>query len=136
VKCFTREIRLSSSANKELIDLTGRVKEAVSESGIADGICVVHTRHTTSAILINEDEGGLKRDIIKKVSEEFPDDRPWLHNRIDNNAAAHVAASFIGNSVTIPVVSGRPCLGTWQSVFFLELDGPRSSRIVTVQVLG
>lgn len=136
MKCFTREIRLSSSSNKEMIDLTGRVTEAIADSGIEDGICVVHTNHTTSAILINENEDGLKKDIIDKVSEEFPDSHPWLHNRIDNNAAAHVAASFIGNSATIPVVGGRPTLGTWQSVFFLELDGPRPSRKVTVQILG
>jgi secondary thiamine-phosphate synthase enzyme len=136
VKTTFKELRLSTTKRRELIDLTDEVNRAVSESGVENGICLVYSMHSTSAIIINEGESGLMEDILHKVDEDFPRGRAWLHNRIDDNADAHLAGAFIGPSVVIPVKGGSPCLGTWQSVFFVELDGPRIGRKVIIEVLG
>lgn len=136
LRAFTKHLVLDTGMRRELINITRGVQGAVTESGITAGLCVVFTTHSTSAIIINEDELGLKSDILRKTAEDFPGDRAWAHNRIDDNADAHLAGTYLGPSVTIPVVGGRLTLGTWQSIFFLELDGPRSGRRIVVQVMG
>jgi secondary thiamine-phosphate synthase enzyme len=130
------EIRLNTKTRKELVDITEKVASAVSQSGLRDGICLVHSTHSTSALVINEDEGGLRNDILKKVSEDYPVGVGWQHDRIDDNADGHLAGTFIGPSITLPVRGGRMILGTWQSIFFLELDGPRTGRRIVVEILG
>jgi len=136
LKIYFREVRVSSTGRKEPIDVTRDIAGIVRGSGVTDGICVVHSMHSTSAIIINEHEGGLLNDLVSKVRSEFPADQDWQHNRIDDNADAHLAGSFIGPSVTVPVRGGSLVLGTWQRVFFFELDGPRSDRRIVVEVLG
>ncbi len=136
MKVYFREVRVSSTGRKELIDVTHDIAGIVRGSGVTDGICLVHSMHSTSAIIINEHEGGLLNDLASKVRSEFPEDQDWQHNRIDDNADAHLAGSFIGPSVTVPVRGGSLVLGTWQRVFFFELDGPRSDRRIVVEVLG
>ena len=66
----------------------------------------------------------------------MPDHDGWLHDRIDDNAAAHIKSALIGPSVTIPLAGGRLCLGRWQNVFLCELDGPRRERRVIVTIVG
>ncbi|MEN3016290.1 MAG: secondary thiamine-phosphate synthase enzyme YjbQ [Candidatus Methanosuratincola petrocarbonis] len=136
LRAFTTHLTINTGKRREVINITGGVQGAVTESGITDGLCVVFTTHSTSAIIVNEDEEGLKSDILRKTAEDFPESRAWAHNRIDDNADAHLAGTYLGPSVTIPVKGGRLTLGTWQSIFFLELDGPRSGRRVVVQVMG
>ncbi|MGC8937136.1 MAG: secondary thiamine-phosphate synthase enzyme YjbQ [Candidatus Methanomethylicaceae archaeon] len=136
MKTSFKELRMNTAKRRELIDITDEVSTAVRESGISNGICVVHSMHSTSAIIINEAERGLMEDLLNKIDEDFPRGRGWLHNRIDNNADSHLAGAFIGPSVAIPVKDGSLCLGTWQSLLFVELDGPRSGRRVIIEVLG
>ncbi|MBC7120038.1 MAG: YjbQ family protein [Candidatus Methanosuratus sp.] len=136
MKTFTKHLILDTGRRREIINITRRVQDAVTESRICSGICVVFTTHSTSAIVVNEDEEGLKSDILRKTGEDFPEDVGWSHNRIDDNADAHLAGAYLGPSVTMPVVGGRVTLGTWQSIFFLELDGPRSSRKIVIQIIG
>ncbi|MDH5811171.1 MAG: secondary thiamine-phosphate synthase enzyme YjbQ [Candidatus Methanomethylicaceae archaeon] len=131
-----REIQINTTKRRELIDVTQELLMAVQESGIKNGICVVYSLHSTSAIIINEPERGLMEDLLTKVEEDFPRGRDWLHNRIDDNADSHLAGAFMGPSMVIPVRDGSLCLGTWQSVFFLELDGPRIGRRVVIEILG
>jgi secondary thiamine-phosphate synthase enzyme len=130
------EIRLDTQRRKELVDITERVASAIAQSGIQNGICLIHSMHSTSALIINENESGLRADILKKVSDEYPVGIGWQHDRIDDNADGHLAGAFIGPSLTLPVQGGRPVLGTWQAVFFLELDGPRTGRRILVEILG
>ncbi|MCX8182719.1 MAG: secondary thiamine-phosphate synthase enzyme YjbQ [Candidatus Methanomethyliaceae archaeon] len=136
MKTNFKELRISTTKRRELIDITDEVCATVKESGIEEGICVVYSMHSTSAIIINEPERGLMEDILTKIDDDFPRERDWLHNRIDDNADSHLAGAFLGPSLVIPVKNRSPCLGTWQSVFFLELDGPRSGRRVIIEVLG
>lgn len=130
------EIRLDTERRKELVDITEMVASAISHSGIRSGMCLIHSLHSTSAIILNENESGLRTDILKKISEDYPAGTGWQHDRIDDNADGHLAGAFIGPSLTLPVKEGRPVLGTWQSVFFLELDGPRTGRRILVEIMG
>ncbi|MEM4251366.1 MAG: secondary thiamine-phosphate synthase enzyme YjbQ, partial [Candidatus Bathyarchaeia archaeon] len=102
---------------------------------VANGICLIFSLHSTTAVVINENEKGLISDIIRKVSEEFPKGAGWSHDRIDDNADAHLASTFIGSSKALPIRDGGLMRGTWQSIFLLELDGPRT-RTLMVEVIG
>jgi secondary thiamine-phosphate synthase enzyme len=135
VVVFT-EITLDTGKRKELADITERVASSVSKSGVRNGICLIHSLHSTSALILNENEEGLRADLLKKISEDYPPGIGWLHDRIDDNADGHLAGAFIGPSIVIPVKGGAPVLGTWQSIFFLELDGPRRRRRIMVEVMG
>ena len=133
---YFKELTFSTDKRYQLIDITYDVERAVSESGIKDGLCLVFAPHATAAIIANEHESGLMNDILRKVQEEFPRDGKWLHNRIDDNAAAHLGSAFIGAGRVFPVKDGRLIRGTWQNIFLVEMDGPRYRRRVVVEVMG
>lgn len=128
-------MQVNTSKRTELIDITDYVKKHVIGSGVQEGICIVGTMHTTTAIIINENEQGLVADILMLLGKIIPKGAGYQHDRIDNNADAHLKAVLLGNSESIPVRNGRLVLGTWQSVFLAELDGPRK-RNVDVTVIG
>jgi secondary thiamine-phosphate synthase enzyme len=125
---------IQTTTRTELIDITDRVRAVVKESGIKDGICVISMRHTTSGIIVNENERGLRADILDMLGSLVPEDRKYAHNSIDNNAEAHLRAVLLGMSETIPIEDGHLVLGTWQSIFFVELDGPRN-RTINVKMI-
>jgi len=127
-------MNIQTTRRIELLDITDRVRAAVKESGIKEGICVVSTRHTTASIIVNENERGLKTDILDMLEELVPENKNYAHNSIDNNADAHLRAVLLGMTETIPVEDGHLVLGTWQSIFFVELDGPRN-RTVNVKTI-
>jgi len=131
-------IEIGTRESTEVIDITGKVKEIVKSKsgGVESGICVIFTKHTTSGIIINENEAGLKRDILAFLNELIPKGRGYLHDRIDNNAHSHLRAVLLGSSVTIPIEKGELALGTWQSIFFAECDGPRRREIYVKVVEG
>jgi secondary thiamine-phosphate synthase enzyme len=125
---------IQTTTRTELIDITDRVRAIVKESGAKDGICLISTRHTTSSVIINENERGLRKDILDMLESLVPENKNYVHNQIDNNADSHLRAVLLGNSATIPIEDGHLILGTWQSIFFVELDGPRT-RSVNIKVI-
>ncbi len=125
---------IQTTTRTELVDITDRVRTIVKESGVEDGICVISTRHTTSGIIINENERGLRSDILEMLETLVPENKNYAHNQIDNNADAHLRAALLGNSAVLPLEDGHLVLGTWQSIFFVELDGPRN-RNVNVKII-
>lgn len=129
-----RIMEIQTTTQTELIDITDRVRAAVRESGVKDGICVISTRHSTGSIIINENERGLRNDILDLLENLIPENKSYAHNQIDNNAHAHLRAVLLGMSETVPVEDGHPVLGTWQSIFFVELDGPRK-RTVNIKIV-
>ncbi|RDD52910.1 MAG: YjbQ family protein [Candidatus Korarchaeota archaeon NZ13-K] len=131
---YSEVITLRTRSKIELVDITDLVEGAVSRSGIAEGICLVHLPHATAALIANESEPGLLRDIIRKLREEFVREG-WEHDRVDDNAHAHLASAFLGASRAFPVSSGRLLRGTWQNLLLVELDGPRERRVI-VTVVG
>ena len=134
MRVFFEDIRVSTRNRTEVVDVTADVEEIMRRSGIINGICVVHTLHSTTAIIVNEHELGLRKDIVKKVQQDFPKGAGWLHDKVDN-ADAHLASSYIGPTRIFPVRQGRLVRGPWQNIFLLELDGPRTRKI-TVEIIG
>ncbi len=133
---YREELSISSFRRFELIDITDKVREVVSRSGIKNGIVHVFVPHATAAIIANEHERGLINDYITLIKELIPPEAHWEHNRIDNNAHAHLAAGIIGPSRSFPLVNGILLRGTWQNIFVVEFDGPRAHRRVVITVIG
>jgi len=136
MKSFAKALTVSTREKYQIIDLTRSIEEIVSMSKVERGLCLVHASHATAAIICNENESGLVQDILRKVREIFPPGAGYLHDRIDDNASSHVASALIGASRTFPVEDGRLVRGTWQNIFLLELDGPRTRRVVNVHIVG
>ncbi|AFK22459.1 secondary thiamine-phosphate synthase enzyme YjbQ [Pyrococcus sp. ST04] len=122
-------IKITTNKEVEIVDITSKVREAVRKSGIENGVAVVFTRHTTTAIIINENESGLLKDLEKTLENLIPKGAGYMHDRIDNNAHSHLRGILLGTSVVIPIENGRLALGTWQSILFVELDGPRTREV-------
>lgn len=117
-----------------LVDITSEVTEAIVESGVNEGICVVFCPHTTAAITINENaDPDVKTDFISGMDSSFPDLSTFRH--AEGNSDAHIKSSTVGASETIIVAGGRPLLGTWQGIYFCEFDGPRKRKFY-VKVMG
>ena len=113
----------------EMIDITGRIAEEVRKSGIKEGICHVFIPHTTVAITINENaDPDVPRDILTALDRLVPLSDHYRHT--EGNAAAHIKASLLGASQTVFIKDGRLVLGTWQSLFFCEFDGPRMRKVL------
>jgi secondary thiamine-phosphate synthase enzyme len=128
------KLNIETSKRTELIDITSEVQEEVRISGVQEGLCIISAKHTTAGIIINENENGLKEDILKLLDRLVPPGAGYRHDRIDNNADSHLKAILIGSSEALPIAQGKLELGTWQSIFFAEMDGPRY-RTVNVTIL-
>ena len=128
---------ISSHEHKELIDITDQVQKCITQSKVKEGICNVFVTHATAAVIINENyDPNICLDFIKAIDQAIPDHNNYLHDSVDNNAQAHIKAAIIGPSETIPVKGGQLVLGTWQSLMFVELDGPRKNRNIEVTVVS
>ncbi len=125
------ELSIETSRKFEIVDITGDVQRLVWKSGITEGIAVVFTRHTTTGLLINENEKGLLRDIKERMEKLIPEGAGYAHDRIDSNAHSHLRAGLLLNpEVIVPVEEGELVLGTWQRILFVELDGPRRRKLL------
>lgn len=126
---------LETGSAKECIDLTDRVREIAKRSGVASGLCQVMVLHSTAAVVVNEfDDPNIGRDVLAALDRAVPDHAGWLHDRIDDNAHAHIKATLLGPSELVPLKDGDLLLGTWQRILLVELDGPRR-RKVSVTIL-
>lgn len=121
---------LKTSKRVEILDITNQVEKEVEKADSKDGIALVYSPHTTTAIVINEAERGLLEDLINSISNLIPEKSNYIHNRIDDNADAHIRASLLGNAVVVPFENKRLLLGTWQRILFIEFDGPRNRRVI------
>jgi len=137
---ISKSLKISSSSNFQIIDISRDIaavlNEINKEQKMDNGIVNIFTKHSTSAIRVNENEKGLLLDFEKALKDVIKEKDNYKHDFIDNNAASHIRAFLLGASETIPIVDGRLDLGTWQSIFFIELDGPRSNRTVDLTFIG
>ena len=121
------QIEVRTAAKRQMVTITSEVQAAVREFGAVDGVCHVYVPHTTAAVVINENaDPDVARDLLAAYQEMVPKIR-FAH--AEGNSDAHLMATVLGASVSILVEDGRPRLGTWQGIFFVELDGPRSRRV-------
>jgi len=123
-----QRFQISTSRQREILDITRQVQEAVGQMDVAAGLACISVAHCTCALYVNEYERGLIDDTLRLL-DEIASRGDWQHDRIDDNAAAHLAASVVGSSVTLPVVDGAVELGVWQRILLVELDGPRRRKV-------
>ncbi|MHC1698915.1 MAG: secondary thiamine-phosphate synthase enzyme YjbQ [Geobacteraceae bacterium] len=121
-------LQLSSLSRIELIDITPRVVEMVKKSRVSSGVVYLCCLHTTAGITVNEGaDPDVRRDISRFLEKLVPVDAPFDHS--EGNSDAHVKASLVGVSETLLIHGGRLLLGTWQSIYFCEFDGPRTRKV-------
>jgi len=135
MKTWFKELSFSTSKAREVIDLTSKVISAIRESGIKNGLLIAQLPHATASLVLNENESGLKQDLLNKLDDFAPVRGGYQHDRIDDNAHAHLKSAFIGSSRVLPIIDGRVVRGTWQNFLVIEQDGPRTRRLV-VFVMG
>jgi secondary thiamine-phosphate synthase enzyme len=128
------KITVPTTKREETIDISPRVKAAVTRSRIQEGLVTVTVAHTTAAVFVNENaDPDVQKDVLTAVERMVPRDAKYAH--AEGNGPAHVKAVLIGNSVTLAVREAEVELGTWQGLYFVELDGPRE-RTATITVIG
>jgi len=122
------QLTVRTNTRSEMIDITGRIKALLKESKIKNGICHVFIPHTTAAVTINENaDPYVPRDILTELEKIVPQNDHYRH--VEGNSAAHIKASIVGASETVFIENGDLVLGTWQSIFLCEFDGPRTRRV-------
>jgi secondary thiamine-phosphate synthase enzyme len=128
---------LCTKEREEIVDITGRVEKAVSDSGIQDGIVLVFPHHTSSAVYISDSDRSLTGDFSAILSEVAPEGRDYAHDLTDykKNAHGHIRANIAGHHITIPITGGRPDLGVYQTIYYAEFDGKREKEIV-IKIVG
>ena len=135
MKVFTREFTVTSRGRREVINITDHVEAAVRESGVRNGLVLVFLPHATAGLFANEDEPRIRKDYEGLFERLVPENGDYEHNKIDNNADAHLLASLFKQFFVLPIIDGRIVRGTWQEILLADFDGPRTRRIV-VLVLG
>ncbi|MBU1976266.1 MAG: secondary thiamine-phosphate synthase enzyme YjbQ [Nanoarchaeota archaeon] len=121
---------IESRSHQELIDITDLINEEIRKSGVSEGLINIFIPHATAALIINEnDDPNVCVDFLKKVDDLIPLHDNYLHDRVDNNAAAHIKASFFRPEFTLQIRNGTLLLGTWQQLMLAEFDGPKTRRI-------
>jgi len=135
---ITKQIKISSKSENDIIDITEQVADAISESGISNGTITVFVSGSTGAITTIECEPGLVKDFPEMLSRIAPDDINYEHEQRwhDGNGRSHVKASLVGPSLTVPFKDGQLLLGTWQQIVFLELDTRARTRNLVLQIIG
>lgn len=123
------EINISTNQKIDIVDITAKIEEQVKTSGVTSGICTIITLHSTAAVILQEAEHSLLEDLNTKLEEIFYQSQ-YRHR----NAAAHLAASFLGQSVTLAIRNSLLRRGTWQQILLVELDGPKT-RSVAIQII-
>jgi secondary thiamine-phosphate synthase enzyme len=124
-----KEINLQTSSRLEMIDITASVQTVIDKEKISNGLCIIFSPHTTTAITINENaDPDVPRDILSALEKAVPLSAGYRHS--EGNSAAHVKSSLVGASELIIIEKGRLVLGTWQSIFFCEFDGPRVRKFI------
>ena len=125
---------VSTRRRAEFVDITSEVKKIVAQAGNVPGLCHVFVPHTTAGVTVNENaDPSVVRDLLAGLARLVPEEGDYTHG--EGNSDAHLKASMLGSSVTVPVSEGGLCLGRWQGIYFCEFDGPRT-REVWVTVMG
>ncbi len=125
---MVRYINVKSRSRTEFIDITEKVQEVIKEAGVASGVCTIFVPHTTAAVTVNEGaDPTVQRDIQTFLNRLVPFEGDYHHR--EGNSSAHIKSSLVGCSQNVLIDDGKIVLGTWQSIFFCEFDGPRHRRV-------
>ena len=134
----TKKLPIHSKAESEIIDITEKISEAVTETSVRNGTVTVFVSGSTGALTTIEYEPGLVQDLPNILERIAPKDLSYEHERRwhDGNGHSHIRASLIGPSLTVPFVNGKLTLGTWQQIVFVELDVRSRARTIVIQIIG
>ena len=121
-------LSVKTSSRTELIDITSKIAKMVKESGVTEGLCMLYVPHTTGAVTVNESaDPSVRGDILMVLNQIIPWDADYRH--MEGNSPAHVKSTLVGASELVAIENGSLVLGTWQGIFFCELDGPRTRKV-------
>lgn len=130
-----KEIQVQTHSQTEFVIVDSDVEAAVRESGVDEGMCLLWVPHTTAGVTINENaDPDVVRDILMEVNKVIPFRDSYHHT--EGNSAAHIKSSLFGPSLSLMITGGRLALGTWQSIYFCEFDGPRRRRLFVKVIEG
>ena len=139
MKSLTKKLVLNIKERMEFVNITPEVEEAVHESGVQEGLCLVNAMHITASVFINDDESGLHRDYKRWLEELAPFDASperYHHNRTgEDNADAHHKRQIMGREVVVAITEGRLDFGPWEQIFYGEFDGRRQKRVM-IKIIG
>ena len=139
MKSFTEYVTLNIPSKMAFKNITPEVEEAVTKSGVTEGIALINSMHITSSVFVNDDETGLHHDFgvwLEKLAPFNPDPNVYHHNRTgEDNADAHLKRQLMGREVVVAITKGQLDFGQWEQIFYGEFDGHRDKRVL-VKVLG
>jgi secondary thiamine-phosphate synthase enzyme len=137
MKSFRKELHFMIPSRRGIVNITERVRQAIRESGIREGLVLVNPMHITASVFINDDESGLHHDYevwLERLAPEKPYDQ-YRHNGYEDNADAHLKRTIMGREVVVAVTDGDLDFGTWEQIFYFEFDGKRDKRVL-VKIIG
>ncbi len=122
------KIPIKTNTREQIIDITSSIQQLIQKEKMTSGICVIYAPHTTAAISVNENaDPDVKKDITSFLNQSIPQQANFAH--MEGNSDAHIKGSLVGFSQTFIIENSMIQLGTWQGIFFMEFDGPRSREV-------
>ena len=137
MKSYRKELWFNIPQRRKIVNITHDVQNAINESGIKEGLVLVNAMNITASVFINDDEGGLHCDYerwLEKLAPEKPYDQ-YAHNGFEDNADAHLKRTIMGREVVCAITDGRLDFGTWEQIFYYELDGKRNKHAL-IKIIG
>ncbi len=136
MKNFTKKISVKTQKRREIVNITSHVEQAVRDSGIKEGICLVNSMHITSSVFVNDEESGLKQDFLKWLEDIAPQNPDYQHHQTgEDNADAHLKRTIMGREVVVAITQGQLDFGPWEQIFYGEFDGQRDKKIL-IKIIG
>ena len=137
MKSYTQYLWFNTKNRYDIVNITPQVEEAISESGIKEGLCLINAMHITSSVFVNDDEPGLHKDFLSWLEELAPFDKDkYQHNLTgEDNADAHLKRTIMGREVVVAITKGKLDFGPWEQIFYGEFDGQRKKRVL-VKIIG
>ncbi len=138
MKSFRRELWFETKTRRAYINITPQVEQAVSESGVREGLCLVNAMHISASVFINDDERGLHADFdrwLEQLAPHAPTDQYRHNDTGEDNADAHLKRTIMGREVVVAITDGRLDFGPWEQIFYGEFDGRRRKRVL-IKIIG
>jgi secondary thiamine-phosphate synthase enzyme len=136
MKSFTDYLWFTTPKRKDIVNITGDIAERVEASRVKEGLCLVSAMHITASIWVNDEEEGLKHDLMEWLEKLAPVNPNYRHHQTgEDNGDAHLKRSLIGYQCVLPITKGKLDLGPWEQVFYVEYDGQRKKRVV-IKIIG
>ena len=137
MKSYRKELWFNAPQRRQIIRITEDVQQAINESGIKEGLVLVNAMNITASVVINDDESGLHSD-YEKWLEKLAPEKPYsqyAHNGFEDNADAHLKRTIMGREVVCAITNGKLDFGTWEQIFYYELDGKRNKHAL-IKIIG